>query len=184
MSIVRRICIAIAKHLPARVIMREEGGPYLLRYYLLGDVGGLRYFPEDQREPRWWQKALTWLPCVYLHRFAASDSDDWPHSHPWTATSLILAGGYRECRLLEEGGKRRFETRDVLPGDLNFIDGDTFHRVDLIEADCWSIIKIGKKVKTWGFKNPKTGEVVHWTKRSAMRAAEHEFKANAPGGKA
>ncbi len=181
-ALLERVCIWISKRCQLRRITREDSTPYLDRYYLFGDPGALKYFPEDQRELRGIQKLLTRLPCVYLHHFRASDSDDFPHNHPWCATSLILIGGYRETRLVDGFQNKVFSSRDYLPGQINRLTEDTFHRVDLFgdERPCWTLLVLGKKVQSWGFQNPKTGEFVGWREHAARKAA----RVNAQGGDA
>ena len=186
MDIVRSILswfVRFAK-LPKRTITRDDGKPYLERWYLCGEPGGLKYFPEGQTEMRWWQRALAWLPCTYVHRFVASDDDEELHNHPWEATSLILAGGYVEERRLHvepfrsrEGNvvplvQRKTILQEFTPWKLNYIFADTFHKVTLIEDDAWTIIVCGKKVGSWGFWNPKTSEFLHWKAHVAKRAAK------------
>lgn len=157
--------------LPLRVISREDGAPYLYRWYLFGEPGGHKYFPADQ-PMRWWQKALTWLPCVYVHRFVSSDSDPELHNHPWTATSWILVGGYIEERRVPalQGIGYRVIIQTFRPGMLNHLAADTFHRVLLAESDAWSLIRIGEKVQTWGFFNMETGIFLHWKEHAARKA--------------
>jgi hypothetical protein len=160
---IRTLLTLLVTILPKRVITRDDGDPYLERYYLCGDPGGLKYFPGETI--RWWQRALTWLPCIYVHRFRRDDADQELHNHPWTAVSLIVAGGYvEERRVVDPGNPYRFRTvrKFVKPWRLNRLEADTFHRVELAESDCWSIIKLGPKVQTWGFWNPATGEFLHW----------------------
>jgi hypothetical protein len=101
-------------NLPVRHITREDAVPYLDRYYLLGDMGGLKYFGTCK--PRWWQHLTTWMPCVYVHRFLADDQDDELHNHPWEATSLILAGGYREERRADSSSGYRIVEQSFTPG--------------------------------------------------------------------
>lgn len=163
--------------LPKRVISRDDGTPYLERYFLLGDPGGIRYFDEQNRSLRWWQRLTTRLPCVYLHRFVASDSDPELHNHPWQATSLILSGGYMEQRrmvdpysfTLKKGVQYMVIDQTFFPGQVNRLAPDTFHRVTLLEDDCWTAIKIGSKVKSWGFWSEQTGEFVPWREHAARR---------------
>lgn len=144
----RRLLMAWSARLPCRLI-QEDGQPYLERYYV-GSPFGLR---------------------VYLHRFVASDPDRGLHDHPWQwALSVILAGWYFE------------ERRDTLNGTprlvrwLNWLRGDTFHRVLLprdfcgrlshedrlteeemavLPPDCWSLFvhRVGH-AKRWGFLKP------------------------------
>jgi hypothetical protein len=192
MDIVRSILswfVRFAK-LPKRTITRDDGKPYLERWYLCGEAGGLKYFPEGQTTMRWWQKALTRLPCVYLHRFVASDDDEELHNHPWEATSLILAGGYLEERRVDilpekvvylKHPRGRTIMQDFTPGMLNYIFADTFHKVTLIEADAWTLIVCGKKVGTWGFWSPVTGTFLHWKEHMRRREAT---RPNAKGGQA
>lgn len=186
--------VSFAK-LPKRTITRDDGKPYLERWYLWGEPGGLKYFPEGQTEMRWWQRALTGLSCTYVHRFVASDDDEELHNHPWEATSYILAGGYIEERRIAVPGsddvpehfthriggavlqfrtKRRTVVQVFRPWSRNYIFAETFHKVTLIEDDAWSVIVCGKKVGTWGFLNVETGKFLHWRDHVAARTAKKE----------
>lgn len=187
MDIVRSILswfVRFAK-LPKRTITRDDGKPYLERWYLCGEPGGLKYFGEGQQTMRWWQKALTWLPCTYLHRFVASDDDEELHNHPWEATSLILAGGYVEERRLHVEPytphkdvipivRKRTILQEFRPGMRNYIFADTFHKVTLLEEDAWTVIVCGKKVSSWGFWSPRTGVFLHWKEHVAKRAQKKD----------
>lgn len=193
MEIVRSILSWFVRfaRLPKRTITRDDGKPYLERWYLCGEPGGLKYFGEGQQTMRWWQRAFTRLPCIYLHRFVSSDDDEELHNHPWEATSFILAGGYiEERRLFEPCDKGDFDVwiryrkgltslRDYSPGMLNRIFANTYHKVTLVEKDCWTILVCGKKVGTWGFWSPQTGEFLHWKEHVRRREAS---KPNAKGG--
>lgn len=199
---IRELLTAVARLLPKRVITRDDGDPYLERYYLAGDPSGLKYFPESERWLCWWQRPLTWLPCIYLHRFVASDADEELHNHPWQAASLIVAGGYVEERREPpgaEGGELQYWGSDVISGirvpnawkvvartfrpwTVNYLHANTYHRVRLLGDDCWSIIKIGEKVQSWGFWSPASGEFVHWRQHLANR--KQRAKVNASGGRA
>lgn len=191
--------------LPKRTIMRGDDQVYLERYYLFGEPGGLKYFPEASRSMRWWQKALTRLPLVYLHRFLASDEDFDLHNHPWEATSIILAGGYVEERRVEDsvafwltfGGVTgkvkepcfRVLTVEYDPGDINPLRAGTFHRVTLKEHDCWTVIRVGKRVQSWGFWNRDTGDFLQWREHAKKREEERMrtsgfFARNEQAGKA
>ena len=41
-------------------------------------------------------------------------------------------------------------------------DHDTFHRVDLLEDDAWSLFLVGPKTKSWGFWDRVTGQYTEW----------------------
>lgn len=88
---------------------------------------------------------------VYLHHFVGSDPDGM-HDHPWRySLSIILCGWYMEQR--RDGWRVR--------AWLNWITGDTFHRVVLPEGSqgVWSIFIHGGRVKPWGFLR----EYEHWS---------------------
>jgi hypothetical protein len=104
---------------------------------------------------------------VFLHRFLASDDDDALHNHPWDwAVSLILAGGYREQRL---GPDQVVWERNFMPGRLNFLRANSFHRVDLLEDDCWTLFITGPKAQSWGFLDLATREFLPWREHIRRR---------------
>lgn len=156
----RELLNAFVRVLPdPRVIYDREGGsPYLSRWYLLGakpdedaKLKGQVVFKET------WASRLPFN--VYLHRFHRSDDDGALHSHPWTwAVSLVLVGGYGEER--RQGDQ--VITRTVLPMTINFLRGDDFHRVDLIEHDAWSLFVVGPKASTWYFWDRTRKQRAHW----------------------
>ncbi|MHB2027551.1 MAG: hypothetical protein ACYCPT_01885 [Acidimicrobiales bacterium] len=148
-QIARLCCQKLVRSMPPpRVIMNRAGdSAYLERYYL---VGGPSEEGEFQNAP------LT----VMLHRFARSDEPGELHSHPWEmSVSFVLAGGYREERRLPD---ESVETKEVLPFDLNLIGQNDFHRVDLLENECWTLFVTGRKVASWAFWNRDTKQTTPW----------------------
>ncbi len=140
----------ISRALPApRVIYDREGGTaYLSRWYLIG----ARRTPDPELKGQFLDESRgerTWPFNLFLHSFHRSDDDGALHSHPWSwAVSLILASGYDEERRVGDGVLRR----RVRPFTLNFLRGDTYHRVDLIDGrECWSLFLVGPKRSTWYF---------------------------------
>lgn len=130
----RTWCETMSCTLPVRHILRE-GRPYLDRY----DVGG------------WSPRTPHHTGTVYLHHFLASDAAAAVHSHPWTwALSLILVGGYREHRCRPDG---TWSTREFWPGDLNVLEASDRHRIELLEADCWSLFLAGAPAQAWRFES-------------------------------
>lgn len=130
----RAICAALALFLPLQRIARG-GAPYLDRYEMT-DLG-----PNRGR--------------ILLHHFLAGD-DAAHHNHPWhESRSVILAGGYIEDRHGEG-------TREHRPGTVNTITAGTYHRVDLIEHDAWTLFSTGPAMTppVWGFLDPTTGRHV------------------------
>lgn len=131
----------VSRNIKPRLIFNRTGTSlYLERYYLAGG-------PSEEGE-------FADVPLqVCLHRFARSDEDGALHNHPWEmSVSFILAGGYAEQRKVGV----EIRTNWLFPGDFNFIAQDDFHRVDLIESDCWTLFISGKKTQSWGFLEGET----------------------------
>jgi hypothetical protein len=128
----RAWCELLARTLAVQRIDRN-GRPYLERYFAAG------WSPTTHRSG----------PAIFLHHFVASDDADQVHSHPWGwSTSLILAGGYREERCGSDGARIVHEYR---PGDVNVLEADDQHRIDLLAADCWSVFLAGQYQQAWAF---------------------------------
>lgn len=169
----RRVIAKIVPLLgPPRTIYDRDGSsPYLSRHYLFGAPRTKEAFDEEgsAREDIVWSK----LPVnVYLHHFHRGDDDEALHNHPWSwSLSLILAGGYRE----EKRGRSRLGPsgdvyeRVLLPFQVNLIRGDDFHRVELLEADAWSLFIAGPRASSWGFWDRHTDRFLPWRDYIARR---------------
>jgi hypothetical protein len=162
-SLTRTIVEWIAsKMAQPRIIFNRTGtSEYLSRYYIIG-----RPYMDDGSDPidsTGCPKKDAVFPGygLYLHKFYRGDEDQALHSHPWIVSlSLILVGGYVEER---RGPDDLVRSRVVKPWTLNRIDADDFHRVDLIEKDCWSLFFSGPKTgNSWGFWDRHTGEFLPW----------------------
>jgi hypothetical protein len=142
-----------AEHFPKRVITGGDATPYLSRY----TIGS--FFGRD----------------LYLHCFHRGDADRDLHNHPWSKSfSIILSGGYIEHRrelithydemdsgVLDAKFFHVVKTREVRPWNVNVIDHDTFHRIDLLDGECWSLFLTGERVSSWGFLKDGTKYVNH-----------------------
>ena len=140
-EVIRTFLLWLLSFFPQRTIMRN-GEKYLTRYYLLGG-------------PRTGARSTIRLPFnLFVHCFHASD-DPPAHNHPWTwARSLILAGEYREMRLLELDRAQlstAWISRRFGPGAVNRIDADTYHYVTLLTPEVWTLFLVGKNVQDWEF---------------------------------
>ncbi len=168
----------LAATLPAPRVIRSLDGvsPYLSRYYLSGRPtmpDGSEPF-DAQGEVR---DGIVYPPGahVYLHCFHRGDNERELHCHPWLwSMSLILVGGYREQRrvVAEFAGKKTMwdvEERLVQPGDVNYIAQSDFHRVDLIDGECWTVFVSGPKASSWGFWDRATDSYTPW--REFMKRA-------------
>jgi hypothetical protein len=117
-------------------LIRRDGAPYLWRTYLGGGDGAR----------------------CFLHRFVSDDTKNELHSHPFEwSFSIILVGSYREHRasgrFVGESSvvlSDRF-TRVFCPGSRNYISWDTFHRVELVTKEVWTLFFHGPRTKDWGF---------------------------------
>jgi hypothetical protein len=128
----RTYCEALAGGLAAQRIDRDRA-PYLVRYFLAG------WSPSNRRPG----------PAVFLHHFLASDAYNGLHSHPWAwSASLILVGGYREHRCT---GPRGTVVREFRPGDVNVLTATDRHRIELLEADAWTLFLAGSFQQEWQF---------------------------------
>ena len=145
----RRLLCRIARWAPfgIKVIWSRDGlSPYLLRVNLVPRIG--------------------MLPALFLHYFFRGDDDVEHHNHPWFwSCSLILAGGYIEERLTDEGVIRRH----VKPGRLNIIRQNDFHRVRVFGSRPWTLFLAGKRCElpeeeAWGFKHPASQQYTPWRK--------------------
>lgn len=152
----KELLVTISDHLPLFVIYGGDGTPYLSRYKL---------FDTGDRGHR-----------LFLHQFHRGDEDREVHNHPWSwAVSLILSGGYDEDRMvrgmmhLSRAGNAQYlsdvmhlETLYFKPGDLNFIDNNTYHRVTLPNGEAWSLILSGPKTSGWGFVDLTSFRYTPW----------------------
>lgn len=156
MSAWRRVLRWVCGYLPVRVIERSDGAPYLSKY--------LVYESGPGRD--------SWR--VHVHCFHQSDEDWALHNHPWEwAVGWILAGGYREWRRYERPSGARapvYEvgTRAYAPGSVNLILSSTFHRVELLDGECWTLFVSGPIVGTWGFWSRNDDSFTPW--RDFLRA--------------
>ena len=152
---IRTILRTLVEYLdPPRVIHDRSGvSPYLSRWYLFRSQRPTMPDGSSPFNELGNPKVGVILPNVnwslYLHRFHRSDEDGELHSHPFEwSVALILAGGYREERRVTMSYPWKIVKRDVKPWTLNFIRHDTFHRVDLLEHDAWSLFLVGPKTKS------------------------------------
>ena len=131
MPLIHRLLYRFSAKLRCRIITGRNGEPYLERYHLLRLPFGIH---------------------IYLHRFVASDPGRALHNHPWrSALSLVLAGGYQETRLPRREDQRLIRRR-ITAGQLNYISGRIYHRIDLEPGEqAWSLFIHSANERSWGF---------------------------------
>ena len=131
---------------PAQTFGRPGVAAYMVRHYLLGG-------PDHLKPRSWWRG--------YLNNIRRSDSDTALHNHPWRwAISFPLINGYDEERLTPRGVvKRRVKPwRPWAPWRVNFIRGETFHRLETNYGEAWTLFIVpGRLTQDWGFLDLATG---------------------------
>ena len=71
------------------------------------------------------------------------------HSHPWAwGASLMLVGGYREYRCTGQTAT----VQTFRPGAVNHFGVTDRHRIELLGADCWTLLLVGDYAQPWGFE--------------------------------
>lgn len=132
MSKMHRLLWKLTAKLPRREIRRDDGMPYLDRYYL-GQLCGV---------------------TAYLHHFHGPDRDEGPHDHPWGwALSWVLNGWYLEhCpRWLDADKGLEERHRTLRRFSLNFLRGWSIHRIVDAKPNTWTLFIHGPRVRSWGF---------------------------------
>lgn len=137
-----------------KTIYREDGSPYLIRYYLF-------------RCP-WFQ--------IVLHHILLSDNDCL-HDHPWKFVSIILKGCYWEktfaCKPQLVGGGIFFTGGYRLTkhyaGEILVRPANWKHAL-ILEKPCWTLVIMGKYVRQWGFWT-KAGWK-HWTEYKSTQSCD------------
>jgi hypothetical protein len=150
---------AITERLPNRIIS-TGGSPYLTRWYLWPEGPRTTEDADLEQDP---ESSLPF--ALFLHKFHRGDGDRDQHNHPWDlSVAIVLAGGYRE--------ERGSAVHTHLPGSVNVIRGDDFHRVDLLNPTIgsWSLFVAGRKTGGWGFKDAASGTITPWQTYLASKA--------------
>lgn len=140
--------------LPCKII-KEDGLPYLERYYLASILGSR----------------------IYLHRFVASDPDRGVHDHPWRwAVSLILNGYYDE---VTRSGTQRIRWFNTLKGDSFH---RVLLPAELSEV--WTLfIHHEARSKPWGFLHVHDDGASHYTPHQQRAGEPDDWWTVAPLGR-
>jgi hypothetical protein len=121
---------------------------------------------------RWRVVQTPWFG-LYLHRMDGPDPRPTLHDHPWHFLSIVLRGGYVERRLdpltmeVDEGHVVR---------RVNHVHAKDAHSIRrLLRTPTWTLLLVGKRVRTWGYIEPEDGWW-RWTEFDMHRHAD-EFSA-------
>lgn len=117
---------------------------YMTRHYLFGHDG--------RGSAPGWRGRVPFN--VFLHCLHLSDGAEY-HSHPYEwAWSLILHSGYFECRWAYGAEFGSWYG----PGDVNRIDHDTYHRLDVRpgRGPTWTLFVASRPKYVWWFYDAVT----------------------------
>lgn len=89
-----------------------------------------------------WRAETPWF-SIRLHHWLAPDDDRAPHDHPWSFTTFVLRGGYRDHSPSGDDHLRApaIRHRKALHQHTVFPDRD----------GAWTLVVCGPKVRSWGF---------------------------------
>lgn len=210
MTIIQRLRDAAARLFPRRVIGSNDD-PYLERYYVLGRYPR-HYWPKNTVEPRlpW----LPFSVYLHRFERPDMDIELHNHPFKWALSLIlaggyvekrIVTGEYRDglfqikqhwaewlTRWKNENPLVRHysdsgltvATRTMLPGMINVIGQNTFHKVtSLRRKSVWTLFVTGRKASSWGFKNPRTGVFEHWREHHARQRLASLVRNPNPEGK-
>ena len=117
--------------------------------------------PERSYLTRWRLVQTPWFG-FYLHKMDGPDPRETLHDHPWAFLSVVLRGGYVERRLnpLDMSVAEHHRVRW-----LNRCRACDAHSIrSLLRTPTWTLVFVGKRVRTWGYLEPIAGSVTWgWT---------------------
>lgn len=109
---------------------------------------------------RWRIVQTPWFG-ILLHRFDGPDPRLTLHDHPWPFLSFVLRGGYVERRL-DPMTMRVDEQRVVRSVNrMRLIDAHAIRR--LLRQPTWTLMFVGRRVRTWGYLEPSAYGKWSWT---------------------
>jgi hypothetical protein len=145
---IRDRLVARAVVTPDTHLYRDDGTPYMLRYWLFNPI-----------DPVTWKRKYSFIPfSLRIHHILAADLDRHLHDHPFNARVWILRGGYDEVReappTLAEPNWGRDQMVEIsrMPGDSFAIGFDQFHKIaGLHQGGSVSLFMFGGYKGQWGF---------------------------------
>jgi hypothetical protein len=105
---------------------------------------------------------------VYLHWIYETDTDRYPHDHPWKFWSFILRGTYSEDVFYSLNGdpdRRTWKRWSIHDMPMNMA-----HRITSISDGLLTLVFVGRRRGTWYFWTPEG--LVEW---SVLEADEGEL---------
>ncbi|WP_172387344.1 hypothetical protein [Streptomyces sp. MNP-20] len=120
----------VAAHAPALAPLTWEAFVRPLGWWLVPDKDGELSKAEltlRENRDRTSKINLWFLPDLRSAR-------PFPHSHPWTFSSQILAGGYSETRYSADGGHVDVTEMEHMQGATSTVDRRLYHEVTALHA--------------------------------------------------
>jgi hypothetical protein len=166
---------------PHLCFAHDGSARYFTRYYVFGGPRDWDELSRTDPPSRRWRLPFN----VMLQRAHRSDDALQLHNHPWKwCLSLVLAGGYVEERRAERRCACHYprcdhqlygiERRVVKPWRLNLVRAEDFHRIELRESDCWSLVIAGRRVQDWGFWSRITHRYISWREQRLLLESQQE----------
>lgn len=90
---------------------------------------------------------------LYIHLFIGDDTAD-THDHPKRFTSIGLWGSYTEEVIEDVGFATRHRIIQYKAPWFRRFGPDHRHRLTLDSTFCWTLVKVGREVRDWGFYTP------------------------------
>lgn len=123
--------------------MPEVGGsnpsPRTKKFVLkLNERLGLETCPYVVR----WRLETPWF-SIRLHHWLAPDDDRAPHDHPWSFTTFVIKGGYRDASPAGDEHLRAPAIRHRAATHQHTVFPDP--------GGAWTILVTGPKTRDWGF---------------------------------
>lgn len=97
---------------------------------------------------------------VYLHHIHRPDNDRYPHDHPWTFWSFVLAGGYTEQLWPDKANPVRHSTRERRRWSFAQMNRKAAHMITGLDGPLWTLVFTGPRRAEWGFW--EDGTFVSW----------------------
>ncbi|MEV0438414.1 hypothetical protein AB0I84_13950 [Streptomyces spectabilis] len=150
----------LATHAPALAPLAWEAFVRPLGWWLVPDKDGELSKAEltlQEGRDRTVKINLWFLPDLRRAR-------PFPHSHPWTFSSQILAGGYSETRYSVDGGYVDVTEMEHVQGATSAVDRRLYHEVTTLHAPPGSTMTLmacgpGER-GAWGYLDLDTGRHV------------------------
>jgi hypothetical protein len=97
----------------------------------------------------------------YLHWIFTPDLDQDPHDHPWPFWTIVLRGGYDECRwkirpCCVQGSLEHaeFSIHRWKRFSIHKVDMDEAHQIFSIKPNTTTLVFVGRRRREWGFYTP------------------------------